>query len=138
MVMSGGYGRGASRMIIDTDVLVWASRGNAKAIAFIEGNRGFAVSAVTYMELMQGARDRQDLNAIRKALRMWRSKVLPINEEISQHAVFFVETYALSHSLFLADALLAATAIHHGETLTTCNAKHYQMIPDLECQEFRA
>jgi predicted nucleic acid-binding protein len=51
--------------------------------------------------------------------------------------MFLVERYALSHSVNLSDALIAATAIQHGETLMTGNRKHYSVIPDLDISEFK-
>lgn len=37
----------------------------------------------------------------------------------------------------MADALIAATAIDHGEPLVTANDRHYRHIPDLEIELFR-
>lgn len=123
-------------MIVDTDILIWVSRGNASAAEFLRRQQGFAVSAVTYMEVAQGVRDKRELDAFRKALGLWGASVLPINEAISQHATFYVECYALSHSMCMADALIAATAVHHGDALATGNVRHYRFIPDLTCVGF--
>lgn len=38
-------------MLIDTDVLIWAFRGNEKASDLLDNEPGFAISIVTYMEL---------------------------------------------------------------------------------------
>ncbi len=124
-------------MLIDSDVLIWASRGNAKAIRKLDRETGFSISAVTYMELCQGMRNKTELAAFKKALKIWKVKVVPITEVISYQAMFFVERYCLSHSLFLADALIAATAGHLGEPLLTANAKHYSMIPEITLKLFR-
>jgi hypothetical protein len=124
-------------MIVDTDVLIWASRGNRRAAAMLDLHKGFRISAVTYAEVVQGARGTEEARTFRKALRLWGTTVLQINESISQHAIFLVDRYALSHSLCLADALIAATAIHYGEVLLTGNTRHYRMIADLELQAFR-
>jgi predicted nucleic acid-binding protein len=124
-------------MIVDTDVLIWASRGREKAVDVLTRNRGFRISLVTYAEILQGARDRDEVRSFQKALRIWASIVLHINESISQHAMFFVERHALSHTMHLADALIGATALHYGDVLLTGNRKHYEGIPDLEVREFR-
>ena len=124
-------------MIVDTDVLIWASRGNVKAAAALHREKGFHISVVTYMEIFQGIRNRQELNSFNKALRLWSATVLQINEEISQRAMFLVERYALSHSCFLSDGLVAATAIHFGQSLLTANVKHYGFITGLDVVRFR-
>ena len=47
-------------MIADTDVLIWASRGNARAARVLNANRGFRISVVTYAEILQGTRSNKD------------------------------------------------------------------------------
>ena len=43
-------------MIFDTDVMIWAFRGNEKALDAIDRAVMRSISAVTYMELLQGPR----------------------------------------------------------------------------------
>ena len=45
-------------MLIDTDVLVWYMRGNERAKRVIKNSDGFSISVVTYMELVQGLRNK--------------------------------------------------------------------------------
>jgi predicted nucleic acid-binding protein len=52
-------------MLVDTDVLIRALRGNLKAARALDGATERAVSVVSYMELIQGARDRQESRAIK-------------------------------------------------------------------------
>jgi predicted nucleic acid-binding protein len=47
-------------MLVDTDVLIWYLRGHEKAARFLEGLRELKLSAVTWMELVQGCRNRRD------------------------------------------------------------------------------
>jgi predicted nucleic acid-binding protein len=42
--------------------------------------------------------------------------------------MFYVEQHYLSHSLKLADALIAAAAVSNGTPLLTGNDKHYNII----------
>ncbi len=70
-------------MVIDTDVLVWYMKGNEKAYKAIENSKNFFISVITYMELFQGMRNKNELNHLRKALHAWNSKILYISEEIS-------------------------------------------------------
>ena len=48
-------------MIFDTDVLIWFFRGNEKAKKIVRENMPFSISAVSYMELLQGALNKQEL-----------------------------------------------------------------------------
>ena len=41
-------------MLVDTDVLVWYFRGNARAIERLNQIPDLAISAITYLELLQG------------------------------------------------------------------------------------
>jgi predicted nucleic acid-binding protein len=124
-------------MVIDTDVLIWYMKGNQTAYKTIEALKSFSISVVTYMELVQGMRNKNELNHLRRALHAWNSKILYISEEISVKAMFFVEQHYLSHSIQLADALIGATAILHGLPILTGNDKHYKIFKDLEIKKFR-
>ena len=124
-------------MLIDTDLLIWYLRGNEKALEIIENQNGFFVSVVTYIELVQGMRNKKELNELRSAFRDWKTKILYINEDISAKAMFYIERYFLSHSLELADALICATALVNGLPVLTGNDKHYKMINELEIIKFR-
>ena len=124
-------------MIIDTDVLIWYLKGNEKAFQLIENSTAFFISVVTYMELVQGMRNKKELHTFRKALHTWNTQILYISEEISAKAMFYVEQNFLSHSLQLADALIGATAIAHGTPLLTANDKHYKILKDIQIKKFR-
>jgi len=75
-------------MLVDTDVLIWYLRGNEKAREIIDGLPSFSISVVTYMELVQGMRNKRELTELRRALRDWKAKIVYINEEISSKAMF--------------------------------------------------
>ena len=124
-------------MIFDSDVLIWFFRGNEGAKKIVRGNIPFSISAVSYMELLQGALNKQELLGIKKFLEKSETKIIPMNEEITHRAMEYVENYALSDSMELADALIASTAIENNETLCTANGKHYKCIPDLQMDLFK-
>ena len=124
-------------MLVDTDVLIWYLKGNENAYQVIENSSNFFISVVTYMELVQGMRNKKELNNLRKALHIWNAKILYISEEISAKAMFYVEQHFLSHSMQLADALIGATAIAYGNPVLTGNDKHYKVFKDLEIKRFR-
>ena len=124
-------------MIVDTDVLIWYMKGNEKAYKTIENLNGFFISCVTYMELVQGIRNKKELRELRKALLMWNTKILYINEEISTKAMFYIERHYLSHTLQIADALIGATAIVNAMPLLTANDKQYKIIKEIDIKAFR-
>ena len=124
-------------MLVDTDVLIWYMRGNPRSYKLIENLNGFCISVVTYIELVQGMRNKRELIELRKAIRNWNCKIIHINEEISSKAMFYVERHYLSNSLQLADALVATTALVNGLTIITGNDKHFKIIKELEIKHFR-
>ena len=123
-------------MVIDTDVLIWYMRGNKKAYQLIENSNNFFISVITYMELVQGLRNKKELTQLRKALHGWKTQILYVSEEVSAKAMFYVEQHFLSHSMQLADALIGATAIAYGLPILTGNDKHYKVMKDLQIKKF--
>ncbi|MDF1580742.1 MAG: type II toxin-antitoxin system VapC family toxin [Desulfuromonadales bacterium] len=124
-------------IMVDTDVLVWYLRGNEKAFKTIENLESFSLSVITYMELVQGMRNKNELNSLRQALHAWNASILYITEEISAKAMFAVEQHFLSYSMQLADALIGSTAVAYGLPLLTGNDKHYKMMKDVQIKKFR-
>lgn len=124
-------------LLIDSDVLIWVARGNTSAINKLQASPNWRISAVSYMELAQGCRDKAELKAIQKAFLYEAGDVLAITQPISDLACTLVEKYALSHSVHLADALIAATAMTHAMPLLTGNSKHFSAIKGLEVEIFK-
>lgn len=127
----------ANGVLIDSDVLIWYARGNARAIAVVNGTTDWYISAVSYMELAQGCRNKTELKAMQKAFKSGEADVLPITQAISDAACLLVEKYALSHSVHLADALIAATALVHSLPLLTANTKHFSAVQGLRVLVFK-
>lgn len=124
-------------MLVDTDVMIWYMRGNRQASRNLSDLERFSVSVITYMELVQGLRNKAELNTLRSFLKENQVDILYINEEISTKAMFLIEQHYLSHSLNLADALIGATAVIYGIPLFTGNTKHYKAIDNILLKSFR-
>ena len=122
--------------LVDTDVMIWYLRGNEKARDLLH-SLDFCISSITYMELLQGMRNKQELKQFQKMIKSWNIKVVYIDEEISAKALFYMEEYFLSHSMELADSLIGATCTKYGLTLITANDKHYKILKDLDIKIFR-
>ena len=118
-------------MIFDTDVLIWAARGNAKASKAIENSPKRQISTQTYLELLQCATDKRQQSLTRTFLRDFAFEVLPLTSGIGVRSCALIEQFALSHNLRAGDAIIAATAIENGVMLCTTNVKHYRPIPML-------
>lgn len=124
-------------MIFDTDVLIWVLRGNAKAARALDEADQRSASVVTYMELVQGARNAAEMRTIKSFLADLDVLVLPLTENIGHRASIYLEEYGLKAGLRLADALIAATAVETQITLCTANVRHYQAVRELAVQRFR-
>jgi predicted nucleic acid-binding protein len=118
-------------------VIIWYIKGNKNAYDLIHGMDQFCISSITYMELVQGMRNKDELRTLQKVLRQWNVKTIYINEEISAKALFYMEEYFLSHSMQLADSLIASTATNYGMKLITANDKHYKIVKDIYLEIFR-
>lgn len=53
----------------------------------------FSISIVTYMELVQGMRDKRELSKMKKAFAEMEMEVIPLSESISLLASDYVEMY---------------------------------------------
>jgi predicted nucleic acid-binding protein len=124
-------------MLYDTDVLVWAMRGSKKAADVINRDNERIISAISYMELMQGSRNNRELLMNKSLLKKSGFTILPVNEAISHRAMVFIEEYALKSGLHLTDALIFATACEHSLTLCSGNEKHFRDIPSINAMVFK-
>lgn len=118
-------------MMFDTDVLIWASKGNSNAARVIDSATDRALSIVSLIELFQGARSKLETRQIQQSLRQLQFRILPLSEPIGAMAAALIEKHALSHGIQFADALIAATAIESGESLCSANIKHFRPVAAL-------
>jgi hypothetical protein len=123
-------------MLVDTDVMIWHLRGYATAARKLDQLENLAISAVTYMELLQGMRNRTEMVALQKSLSMRNVEKLPLTPEITGQAVQLMEEFSLSHGMQMGDALIAATALKHERTVLTGNVKHFRYIDRLRLETF--
>ena len=123
-------------MLIDTDVLVWLTRGHEGAADLLHALPTWRISVVTYIELAQGCRDKAELARLKKGLAARSTEIVPITPAISTRAAELIDRLALSHGLRLADALIGATAIEHRTALITANVKHFSAVEGLTIEAF--
>lgn len=123
-------------MLVDTDVLIWHLRGLSQATRRLDQLPDLTISAVTWLELLQGFRSKAELVAVQKSLAMRHAQRLPLTPAITDRAVALMESLTLSDGLQLGDALIAATALEHNLSLLTGNVKHFAAIERLKIERF--
>jgi predicted nucleic acid-binding protein len=123
-------------VVFDTDVLIWCLRGNRRALQALEREDQCSLSVVTYMELLQGARDKKEGVLIKRFIIDAGARMIPLTENIGYRASIYIEEYGLSVALGVADALIAATAVENRLVLCTGNRRHYRLIKELELSPF--
>jgi hypothetical protein len=95
------------------------------------------LSVISYMELIQGARDKREMKTIKGFLFDLGFQLIPLNENIGHRAAIYMEEYGLNAGMRMADALIAATAVEGGLVLCTGDRKRYKTINDLDLKYFR-
>ncbi len=123
-------------MLIDSDVLIWFLRGHPKATVRLAMLDQWQISIITYMEVAQGCQSKAQLVQTKHGLALRKTQIVPVSANIGQLAADLLDAWAQSHGLRLADALIAATAIEHNQTLLTANKKHFAMISSLSIEVF--
>jgi predicted nucleic acid-binding protein len=123
-------------MLVDTDVLIWHLRGYPQATRRLDELGVLTLSTVSYLEVLQGMRNKAELLAVKKMLERRSARLLPVTEAITLRATELMEALTLSHGLQMGDALIAATAIEHQLPVLTANVKHFSAIASLTVEAF--
>lgn len=119
-------------ILTDTCVLIEYFKKQPEVTEIIKntGPENLVLNSVIVMELLAGARNKVELNSIKKRLNEFQ--VLEINQSVMDDAGFLMENYYLSHGLKIPDAIIAATSRYYGVSLFTFNKKDFRDIPDIE------
>jgi predicted nucleic acid-binding protein len=123
-------------MLVDTDVLIWHLRGYPQATRRLDELGSLTLSALSYLEILQGMRNKAELLAVKKMLDKRSARLLPVTAAITLHATELMESLTLSHGLQMGDALIAATALEHQLPVLTANVKHFGAIQQLKVDAF--
>jgi predicted nucleic acid-binding protein len=123
-------------MLVDTDVLIWHLRGYPQATRRLDELGALTLSAVSYLEVLQGMRNKAEMLAVKKMLHKRSAKLLPVTEAITQRATELMESLTLSHGLQMGDALIAATAVEYHLPVLTANVKHFSAVASLTVEAF--
>ena len=122
------------RVILDTDVLIKAYRGDEEKIRnLILLKDHYCISVITAIELINGANTFRQLASFNKVLRIY--SLIHISEDISLRAYKIFRQYSVKQNLGLADCFIAATSIKHNLQLYTDNKKDYNFIDHISFYE---
>lgn len=124
-------------MIFDTDILIWVQRGNEKAAKLIEKDEDRYLSIHSYMELLQGAKNKTQHKYVKDFISEFEFSILPLTENIGHRALIYVEEYALSSNMRAGDAIIAATAVENNKLLVSSNIKHFKVVKELQLKNFK-
>jgi predicted nucleic acid-binding protein len=94
--------------LLDSSVLVDIIRGYPPALTWIQHQNQLGVTRFVWLELLQGATDKQAEAYILRLLK--RFKIVPTTEEDITWAVQALLQNHLSHNVGALDALIAATS----------------------------
>ena len=127
--------------LIDTDIIIFALRGNKTVLAKFEENKNIpiSISLITYAELVFGAKRSQ--NERTNMLKVNRIReIYPVEElNIGIMEIFAdikMKMYAQAIRIEDMDLFIAATAIYNDLTLVTNNTKHFKNIPLLKLENW--
>jgi hypothetical protein len=98
--------------LVDTDILVDYQRRNAEALNYLAELGDWSYSVATEMELVAGARNRDEIAAIVHTLYPYRK--LPLTPETGELASNIMKEYSGSRGMDPLDAIIAASALSEG------------------------
>ena len=128
--------------LIDTDIIIFALRGDKTVLAKFEENKNIpiSISLITYAELVFDAK--RSGNEQKNMLKVNRIReIYPVEELNIGIMELFADIKANIYSKAIRiedmDLFIAATAIYNDLTLVTNNTKHFKNIPLLKLENWR-
>ena len=128
--------------LIDTDIIIFALRGDKTVLAKFEENKNIpiSISMITYAELVFGAKRSQ--NERTNMLKVNRIREIYPVEELNigimeLFADIKANMYSKAKRIEDMDLFIAATAIYNDLTLVTNNTKHFKNIPLLKLENWK-
>lgn len=128
--------------LIDTDIIIFALRGDKTMLAKFEENKNIpiSISMITYAELVFGAKRSQ--NERTNMLKVNRIReIYPVEELNIGIMELFADIKANMYSKAMRiedmDLFIAATAIYNDLTLVTNKTKHFKNIPLLKLENWK-
>ena len=122
-------------LVLDNDILIEILRGRPEASQWLTslGSQTVGISVVTRMEILQGARDRQEQTILIAQLNRYELVFLDAGDALQ--ALEWFEAYHLSHGVGIMDCLIAASALRIEKPFYTFNVRLYGPFATLKAQE---
>ena len=124
------------KTLLDSDVLIYALRGNEKVLTDLKSlseEEVPAISALTYFEIWVGVRPKEEKGV---SLLLHSLSIIPVDQQISKEAAEYVKHFrSRGITLGTIDSLIAATAKVHQLALATFNVDDYPM-KDIRMRSF--
>jgi predicted nucleic acid-binding protein len=117
--------------LADTNIFIAIFNGDRSLKELIKTDRP-VISTVVYMELIQGSKNKAEVNKIEKLLKFF--EIVHFDEAIATRSIDLIRRYSKSHGLMLADAVIAATCLENNLKLITFNARDFRFIKGLEVE----
>jgi predicted nucleic acid-binding protein len=120
-------------MIVDSSIIIDYLRGRQAARTFLDdlrSDQGLATHVVVAAEVLAGARNRDELVEIEKALNVF--SVVPINEDDSFQSVALFKSHRLVDGVGWLDCLIAATCLRESLPIATLNDRHFRAFDGLQ------
>jgi len=113
-------------LLLDSNILLDYLRNRSEAVEFVDSLSNVPkISAITVAELYAGVREGREREILDQLIS--DIPVVDVDDEIAVMGGLFRRRYLKSHSLEIADAIIAATAQIEGSELVTLNKKHFPM-----------
>lgn len=124
-----------AKFIVDSNIVIDLITKLPAAITWSNtiGYSGAAVTSITVMEVLVGAKNKTDYNTIGRTLSRFHH--LHLIEYESKWAVRQFRAFWLSHRIGINDCLIAAVAARIQLPLYTLNIKDFAPLPDVNVQK---
>ena len=109
--------------LVDTNIIIYYLEGEQAAVAFLRTHRGnLAISSITWMETLTYPFSADEEQIVRVFLEEFR--LIDVSSPVMELAV----KIRRKKKMKLPDAIIAASAVHHGLILVTRNIRDFKGI----------
>lgn len=122
----------ARQLLIDTDVLIDHLRDQPEAVSYVEAQQEeLLICVVTVAELYAGVREGQERSRLERFLQAFT--IIPIDQRLAIQGGLYRREYSKSHTVGLADALIAATATTVAGSTRDAQPEAFSHAPGCAC-----